>query len=122
MNNEGAPSGQNVAELTADVISAYVSNNSVSASDLPGLISSVYASIKGLSAAPASDAEKLVPPVSINSSITPDYLISLEDGRRYKALKRHLTSRGLTPAEYRTKWGFPAELPDDCAELRGTTF
>jgi predicted transcriptional regulator len=103
---------ENVVELTASVVSAYVSNNSISPFDLPGLIASVHASIKGLSApAAAQEAEKPVPPVSIKKSVTPDYLISLEDGKRYKSLKRHLSGRGLTAAEYRTKWGLPQDYP-----------
>lgn len=102
---------ENVVELTASVVSAYVSNNSISSFDLPGLIASVHASIRGLSAPAVQEAEKLVPPVSIKKSVTPDYLISLEDGKRYKSLKRHLSGRGLTPAEYRAKWGLPQDYP-----------
>jgi predicted transcriptional regulator len=99
-------------ELTADVVAAYISNNSISASDLNGLISSVFASITGLTApSPVPEAEKPVPAVPIKKSITPDYIISLEDGRRYKALKRHLSGRGLTPVEYRAKWGLPHDYP-----------
>jgi predicted transcriptional regulator len=61
--------------------------------------------------APAPEAEKPVPAVAIKKSVTPDYIISLEDGRQYKSLKRHLSGRGLTPAEYRTKWGLPHDYP-----------
>ena len=112
MDNQEALAGQNVVELTAEVISAYISNNAISAADLPSLISSVYTSITDLSAAAAApEAEKRVPPVSIKKSVTPDYLISLEDGKSYKSLKRHLSGRGLTPAEYRTKWGLPHDYP-----------
>jgi predicted transcriptional regulator len=110
--SENTASSQNSAELATEIVAAYVSNNSISSSDLPGLISSVYASITGLgSPAATPEAAKPVPPVSIKKSITPDYLISLEDGRRYKSLKRHLAKHGLTPTEYRTKWGLPQDYP-----------
>src|SRR3954447_12210392 len=103
---------RDAAQTTADLVAAYVSRNPLAASDLPNLISSVYAAISGLSApAPEPEAEKPVPPVPIKKSVTSDYIISLEDGRRYKSLKRHLKGRGLTPDEYRTKWGLPPDYP-----------
>jgi predicted transcriptional regulator len=103
---------QDTVELTTDVVSAYVAKNSVSASALPEIISSVYAALTALSApAPASEAVKPVPAVPIKKSVTPDYLISLEDGKRYKSLKRHLSGHGLTPAEYRAKWGLAQDYP-----------
>jgi predicted transcriptional regulator len=112
MDNEQTTTDQNVVELTADVVAAFISNNSISATDLPGLIASIHTAITGLSAAaPAPEAEKPVPAVPIKKSVTPDYIISLEDGRQYKSLKRHLSGRGLTPAEYRTKWGLPHDYP-----------
>jgi predicted transcriptional regulator len=112
MDNELTTTDQNVVGLTADVVAAYVSNNSISATDLPGLIASIHTAITALSApAPEPEAEKPVPAVAIKKSVTPDYIISLEDGRQYKSLKRHLTGRGLTPAEYRTKWGLPHDYP-----------
>jgi predicted transcriptional regulator len=99
-------------ELTTDVVSAYVAKNSVSASSLPEIISSVHAAFTALSApVPPPEAEKPVPAVPIRKSVTPDYLISLEDGRRDKSLKRHLSGKGLTPAEYRAKWGLPKDYP-----------
>src|SRR5215204_5945477 len=97
--------------LTADVVSAYVSHNSVRAADLPDLISSVHGALQGLKAPQQAEPEKREPPVSIKRSITPDFLISLEDGRRYKSLKRHLTGRGLTPEQYREKWGLARDYP-----------
>ena len=104
--------GHGTAELTAGLVSAYVSNNSISPPDLPGLISSIHAAITGLSApAPAPEAEKPVPAVPIKKSVTPDYIISLEDGRQYKSLKRHLRGRGMTPEEYRAKWDLPGDYP-----------
>ncbi len=102
-----------LATLTADIVSAHVSNNSASTGDLPGLISSVYISLAGLGEAPAAAApEKLVPAVSIRSSIKPDYIVCLEDGKKLKILKRHLmTHFAMTPEEYRAKWGLPADYP-----------
>jgi predicted transcriptional regulator len=111
MNNQTGTTSPDVVALTADIVSAYVSNNSISATDLPGLIASLHASITGLTSPPPAEAEKPVPPIPIKKSITPDYIISLEDGRQYKSLKRHLAGRGLTPAEYRTKWGLPKDYP-----------
>jgi predicted transcriptional regulator len=103
--------GPDYTTHTADVISAYVSHNSVRAADLPDLIASVHRALQGLSAPPQAEPEKRQPPVSIRKSITPDFLISLEDGKRYKSLRRHLTSRGLTPQTYREKWGLPRDYP-----------
>jgi predicted transcriptional regulator len=101
-----------LATLTADIVSAHVSNNSVSPADLPGLIHSVYNSLSGLGGAPAVVEEKPVPAVSIRSSIKPDYIVCLEDGKKLKMLKRHLmTHYGMTPDDYRAKWGLPADYP-----------
>src|SRR5215210_1455723 len=83
--------------LTAEVVSAYVANNSLRPADIPDLISSVHRAMQGLNAPQQAEPEKREPPVPIKKSITPDFLISLEDGRRYKSLRRHLSSRGLTP-------------------------
>jgi predicted transcriptional regulator len=99
-------------ELTSDIVSAYVANNAVRAHDLPSLIASVHNAMKMLGAPPAPvEAEKLVPAISVKKSITPDYLISLEDGSRYKSLRRHLRGRGLTPEQYCEKWGLPRDYP-----------
>src|ERR671912_1362005 len=100
-----------LAVLTAEVVSAYVANNSVRSADLPNLIASVHQAMQGLSVPPQAEPEKREPPVSIRKSITPDFLISLEDGRRYKTLRRHLATRGLTPEQYREKWGLPRDYP-----------
>jgi predicted transcriptional regulator len=97
--------------LTAEVVSAYVANNSLRPADIPDLIASVHRALQGLSAPPQAEPEKREPPVSIRKSITPDFLISLEDGKRYKTLRRHLTGRGLTPEQYREKWGLPSNYP-----------
>ncbi|MGY6248369.1 MucR family transcriptional regulator [Bosea thiooxidans] len=100
--------------LVADIVSAYVSNNSVPASDLPNLIATTHAAITGLdseAAAPAVE-EKPTPAISIKKSITADYLICLEDGRKFKSLKRHLrTAYDMTPEQYRARWGLPADYP-----------
>jgi predicted transcriptional regulator len=98
--------------LAADVVSAYVANNSVPAADLAGLIGAVHTAFVSLGQpAAAKEAEKPVPLMPIKKTVTPDYLISLEDGRQYKSLKRHLSTRGLTPEEYRRKWGLPHDYP-----------
>jgi len=112
MNNETPTRRRNAVELTADVVAAHVGSNAISTTDLPGLIASIHSAMTGLTASAAPpEAEKPVPRVSIKKSVTPDYLISLEDGQHYKSLKRHLSKRGLTPAEYRTKWGLPHDYP-----------
>ncbi len=100
-------------EMTAEVVAAYVTKNHVRAAELPELISTVHASLAGMASTPVDEPEtgKLVPHVSIRKSITDDYLISLEDGQRYQSLKKHLTKHGLTPEQYRTKWGLPRDYP-----------
>lgn len=97
--------------LTAEVVSAYVANNALQPSDLPGLIASVHEALRAAAEPPAPAAELLVPIVPIKKTVTPDAIISLEDGKPYKSLKRHLTSRGLTPDEYRRKWSLPHDYP-----------
>jgi predicted transcriptional regulator len=98
--------------LTANIVSAYVANNSVHRGELSNLIASVHSALQGLGAPPpATEQPKPEPAVSIRRSVTPDYLISLEDGRQYKSLKRHLATRGMTPDEYRAKWGLPKDYP-----------
>jgi predicted transcriptional regulator len=105
-------SGQEMIVLTAELVSAYVGNNSVTAGDLPQLIATVHSALTELGAPkPEPQAEKPVPRMPIKKTITPDYLISLEDGRHYKSLKRHLSGRGMTPADYREKWGLPHDYP-----------
>jgi predicted transcriptional regulator len=112
MDSETTPASNNLVELTADVVSAYVSNNPVGSAALSDLISSVHGALSGLLTPPAPPvAERPAPAVPVKKSVTPDYLISLEDGRRYKSLKRHLSGRGLTPDQYRAKWGLPHDYP-----------
>src|SRR4051812_44048743 len=103
MQDPAALDEPNRVAITADVVAAYVGINSVAAADLPQLIASVHQTFDALLSPPPE--EKPTPRIPIKKSITPDHLISLEDGKPYKSLKRHLTGRGLTPAEYRTKWG-----------------
>ncbi|MPR12256.1 MucR family transcriptional regulator [Microvirga tunisiensis] len=99
------------ASITADIVSSYVANNAVHRTDLPNVIASVHAALQGLTAPKQTEPEKPEPAVSIRRSITPDFLISLEDGKKYKTLKRHLGKLGLTAEEYRAKWGLPADYP-----------
>ncbi len=101
-------------EMTAGIVAAYVGANTVAASELPTIIHDVYRSIStlGKSAPQVSVQAEQVPAVSPKKSITPDFLICLEDGKKFKSLKRHLRVRyGLTPEQYRTKWGLPADYP-----------
>ncbi|HKG86149.1 MAG TPA: MucR family transcriptional regulator [Beijerinckiaceae bacterium] len=109
--NENASS--TYIDLAADIVSAYVSNNSVPAGDLPGLISQVHLALArvGNGAAEAS-AEAPKPAIAIKKSVTPDYIICLEDGKKFKSLKRHLrTQYNLTPEQYREKWGLAPDYP-----------
>jgi predicted transcriptional regulator len=100
-------------ELAADIVSAYVSNNSVPSADLPSLISDVHlALVKVAGGAAEAPVEAPKPAVPIKKSITPDYIICLEDGKKFKSLKRHLrTQYGMTPEQYRERWGLPADYP-----------
>ena len=99
--------------LASDVIAAYVSNNSVSRSDLPALIERVYSAISECASGASSPAKvELVPAISIKKSIAPDFIVCLEDGKKFKSLKRHLrTSYGMTPEDYRAKWNLPSDYP-----------
>lgn len=99
--------------LTASIVSAYVARNNVPPGDLASVIASTHAALAGLGGPPAAvAAEPLVPAVPIRKSVTPDAIICLEDGRAFKTLRRHLSSSyGLTPEQYRVKWGLPADYP-----------
>lgn len=97
--------------LTADVVSAYVQNNPVPAADLPALIASVNSALSGLSQSVKQTNAALVPAVNPKKSVFPDYIVSLEDGRKFKSMKRYLSSRGMTPDEYRAKWGLAKDYP-----------
>ncbi len=102
-----------LVEMTAEIVSAYVVKNSVPLAEMPALIASVHAALGrlGTAAPDEAPAARPTPPVSIKKSISDEYLISLEDGQRYKSLKRHLTKHGLTPDEYRTRWSLPHDYP-----------
>ncbi|MGH1574595.1 MucR family transcriptional regulator [Methylobacterium sp. P31] len=103
----------NTSRLAVDIVAAYVSNNSVPAADLPGLIGGIHAALNNLSTAgraSGTPVEKLTP-AQIRKSVTHDHIISFEDGKPYKTLRRHLTLRGLTPEAYREKWGLPRDYP-----------
>ena len=102
-----------VIEMTADIVSAYVGNNSVTAADLPGLIQSVHRALAGISTgSDVAEAAPKEPAVPIRRSITPDFLVCLEDGRKFKSLKRHLrTKYNMSPEEYRAKWNLPKDYP-----------
>ncbi|MCC2602717.1 MucR family transcriptional regulator [Sphingopyxis yananensis] len=106
-----ADSNDLLVTLTADIVAAHVSNNSVAISDLSVLINNVHMALTGLGSEPVEE-EKLVPAVSIRSSVKPDYIICLEDGKKLKMLRRHLmTHYDMTPDDYRAKWGLPADYP-----------
>ncbi|OYY67883.1 MucR family transcriptional regulator [Sphingomonas sp. 28-63-12] len=98
--------------LTADIVAAHVSNNSVAVSDLPVLIANVHGALAGLGGPVIEPEVKQEPAVSIRSSIKPDYITCLEDGKKLKMLKRHLmTHYQMTPEQYRAKWNLPADYP-----------
>ena len=108
-----AKNSEMLIELTADVVAAYVSNNPVPAGDLPNLIAEIHAALGRVSgAAEAPIADKQKPAVNPKRSVHDDYIVCLEDGKRFKSLKRHLmTHYGLTPDQYREKWGLDANYP-----------
>ncbi len=98
--------------LTADIVAAHVSNNSVAVSDLPILIANVHNALTGLGGPAPVEAIKQEPAVSVRSSIKPDFIVCLEDGKKLKMLKRHLmTHYQMTPEQYRAKWNLPADYP-----------
>jgi len=103
---------ESLITLTADIVSAHVSNNSVAVNDLPLLIQNVHNALLGLGGKVEEPEIKQEPAVSVRSSIKPDYIVCLEDGKKLKMLKRHLmTHYQMTPDEYRTKWGLNADYP-----------
>ncbi|MDP4022311.1 MucR family transcriptional regulator [Methylobacterium sp. NEAU 140] len=116
MTEDTIGQGRDYIELAGDIVAAYVSNNPVPASELPALIASVHAAIRGLgagatAAAPAEAEIEKPTPAQIRKSIQQDGIVSFLDGRAYKTLKRHLTSHGLTPDGYRARYGLPADYP-----------
>jgi len=113
MADEGVQTnGPHFVELAADIVSAYVSNNSVPTGELPALINEVHSALKNVGTPAAAKAPRGEPAVPIKKSITGDYLVSLFDGKKYKSLKRHLrTSHNMTPQQYREYWGLPSDYP-----------
>ncbi|WAJ30551.1 MucR family transcriptional regulator [Antarcticirhabdus aurantiaca] len=110
---ESIDNNEILMELTAEVVAAYVANNSLPVSDLPGLISEVYGALGRSNAVQqAAPAEKPKPAVPVKKSVHDDFIVCLEDGKKFKSLKRHLmTHYNLSPEEYREKWDLPADYP-----------
>ena len=106
-------SGTTFIQLTAEIVSAYVSNNSVPAGDLSALISQVHSALTRVSSGQGDlSTEPLKPAISVKKSITPEHIVCLEDGKKFKSLKRHLrTQYSMTPEQYREKWALPADYP-----------
>jgi MucR family transcriptional regulator, transcriptional regulator of exopolysaccharide biosynthesis len=106
-------SNANFIELTADIVSAYVSNNPVPAHDISNLINQVHLALVRVSSGQGDiQPDPLKPAISVKRSITPDYIVCLEDGKKFKSLKRHIrTQYNMTPEQYREKWGLPADYP-----------
>jgi len=105
-------SERSLIELTAQVVAAYVGNNSVPNADIASLINQVHAALSRVAGAPAAlPTEALKPAVPVKRSIASDYLICLEDGKKFKSLRRHLRTLNMTPQQYREKWGLPSDYP-----------
>lgn len=122
MNNPETDSSEMLITLTSDIVAAHVSNNNVSVEDVPSLITNVYHALAGLGGANPVAEPQPEPAVSIRSSVKKDHLVCLEDGKKMKMLKRHLmTEHGMTPDEYRQRWGLASDYPmvaPDYAETR----
>jgi predicted transcriptional regulator len=98
--------------LTSDIVAAHVSNNDVAVTDVPGLITNVYAALANLGEAQVVEEAKPQPAVAIRNSVKPEYIVCLEDGKKLKMLKRYLrTNYNMSPEEYRTRWGLPTDYP-----------
>lgn len=105
-------SSEELLALTSEIVAAHVSNNTVAVTDLPGLIEQVYKTLSSVGGGVEPSVERPNPAVPIKKSVTPDYIVCLEDGKKLKMLKRHLkTAYDMTPDEYREKWGLPADYP-----------
>ena len=108
---DNSPDPEELLSLTSDIVAAHVSNNTVAVSDLPGLIEQVYKTLSGVGGGDVT-ADRPTPAVPIKKSITPDFIVCLEDGKKLKMLKRHLnTAYDMTPDEYRERWGLPSDYP-----------
>lgn len=109
---DNALNPEELLSLTSDIVAAHVSNNTVAVTDLPGLIEQVYKTLAGVGGAADAAADRPTPAVPIKKSITPDFIICLEDGKKLKMLKRHLkTAYDMTPDDYRERWGLPSDYP-----------
>jgi predicted transcriptional regulator len=111
---ESTEMNKSTTELAAEIVGSFVSHNPLPASELPDLIKSVHDRLKQIEAGPEAASpqpEPKTPAVPIRKSVTPDYLICLDDGRRFKSLRRHLATLGMTPEQYRVKWGLPRDYP-----------
>ena len=104
------PGQDSLTQQTVDIVAAYVANNNVRTEDLGNLINTVRTALGNAGARPAASA-KAEPPMPWKKAIRPDFIISFEDGKHYKSMKRHLTRYGLTPQQYREKWGLPRDFP-----------
>lgn len=110
--SDQSPDHTALMKLTAEIVAAHVSNNAVAANDLPAMIETVFAKLSDLGNPPAEPEVELKPAVPIKKSVQDDHLVCLEDGKKLKMLKRHLaTAYGMTPEEYRAKWGLPHDYP-----------
>lgn len=106
------PNSQVIVEKTSEIVAAFVSNNETTSAELPALIQAVHRALSGVTVAAPEPEPRKEPAVSVRRSVTPDYLICLEDGRRFKSLKRHLrTKYDMSPEEYRSKWALPKDYP-----------
>ena len=106
------PSASDLLTLTTNIVAAHVSNNSVALQDLPQLIRDVHDTLSNVGGAPSREVERPAPAVPIKKSVTPDYIVCLEDGKKLKMLKRHLkTAYNMSPDEYRERWGLPSNYP-----------
>ena len=111
MTDTSGATDQDFLNLTVDIVSAYVEKNALSPADLPKLVRDVHAALSGLVVAAAPTEVAATPAISVRKSITPDYLICLDDGKKFKSLKRHIGQLGMTPEQYRAKWNLPADYP-----------
>ena len=101
-----------LTEMVAEIVSAYVAKNTVEADALPEIIRNVYSALSDINVSGAPSVTKPAPAVSIKRSVSADYIVCLEDGKKFKSLKRHLQSQyGMTPEDYRAKWGLPSDYP-----------
>ena len=109
---DNVPSSEELLSLTSEIVAAHVSNNTVAVTDLPGLIEQVYKTLSSVGGGGETAADRPTPAVPIKKSVTPDFIVCLEDGKKLKMLKRHLKTRyDMTPDEYRKRWLLPDDYP-----------